>query len=177
MRQDFGQKRGNDVLGAVRFAQDNGFEMKNIGIIADSLGTVATLTVIEKLHEIGPIVIDSGIARMKPLLELRMREDHNIPQFLFPGIFFMVNTLYHIDAENINPIENVARVPNRQFLFLVGAKDDYIPVSNTEELYKAANPKSTLVVFSKAKHAHTYRSDPALYLQTIYKFFDQQFID
>lgn len=175
MRQDFGQARGNDVLGAVQLAKENGFAHQNIGIIADSLGTVATVTVVEKLHDIGPIVIDSGIAKMKPLMELRMSEDHNIPTFLFPGIFFMVKNFYNIDAENINPIENIARVPDRTFLFLVGAKDDYIPIVNTEELFKAANPKSTLVVFPKAKHAHTYRSDPSLYLQTIYTFFDQQF--
>lgn len=174
-RIDFGQNRGNDVLGAVQFAQENGFDPHNIGIIADSLGAVATLMVIDKMPDVGPVVIDSGIARMKPLLELRMGLDDHIPSFLYPGIFFMANVVYHQDMGAINPVEHVALVPNRTFLFLVGAKDNYVPPQNSKDLLKATNSQSKLVSFPLAGHAHTYRSDPALYLKAVYAFFDQQF--
>jgi dipeptidyl aminopeptidase/acylaminoacyl peptidase len=174
-RRDFGQTRGNDVLGAVQFLEHNGYAPKAIGIISSSLGAVETLMVVEKLDNVGPIIIDSGIARMKPLLELRMSKDYHIPSFLFPGILFMVKTFYHQDIANINPVNHVAKVPHRTFLFLVGAKDDYVPPENSSELLKAANPQSKLVTFPLAGHAHTYRSDPNLYIKTVYKFFDQQF--
>jgi fermentation-respiration switch protein FrsA (DUF1100 family) len=176
-RIDFGQNRGNDVLAAVQFAKKNGFDSHDIGIIADSLGSVATLMVIEKLQDIGPVVIDSGIARMQPLLELRLNKDYHIPSLLYPGIFFIAKTVYHQDIGAINPIDHVALVPDRQFLFLVGAKDNYVPPQNSTELLKAANPQSKLVAFPLAGHAHTYRSDPNLYLKIVYKFFDQQFAD
>jgi uncharacterized protein len=174
-REDFGQSSGNDVLGAVKFAEQDGFIPQHIGIIADSLGTVATLMVIEKLEDIGPIVIDSGIARMQPLLELRMNKDDNIPPFLFPGIFLFANIVYHIDIKNINPVDHLAKVPNRTFLFIVGAKDTYVPPYNSEELFNASNPASKLIIFPSATHAHAYRSDPNLYLKQIYTFFNQQF--
>lgn len=174
-REDFGQTSGNDVLGAVKFAEQDGFIPQHIGIIADSLGAVSTLMVIEKLENIGPIVLDSGIARMQPLLELRMNKDDNIPPFLFPGIFLFANIVYHIDVKNINPIDHVSKVPNRIFLFIVGAKDTYVPPYNSEELFKASNPVSKLIVFPSATHAHAYRSDPTLYLKQIYLFFNQQF--
>ena len=112
---------------------------------------------------------------MKPLLELRMGKDDNIPTFLYPGIFLMAKVFYHQDMQTINPAEHVSRVPNRTFLFLVGAKDNYVPTRNSEELLKDANPQSKLVISSLAGHAHTYRSDPTLYMKTIVSFFDQQF--
>lgn len=176
-RDDFGQTRGNDVLGAVHFVEQNGYAPGHIGIIADSLGAVATLMVVDKLNAIGPIVIDSGISRMQPLLELRMNKDKGIPPFLFPGIFLVTKAIYQIDVKNINPVDHVALVPNRTFLFLVGAKDNYIPTENSETLFKAANPASKIVVFSSAGHVHTYRSDPMQYLTEIYTFFNQQFSD
>jgi fermentation-respiration switch protein FrsA (DUF1100 family) len=175
LRTDFGQTRGNDVLGAVQFVEKNGYAGQNIGIVSDSLGAVETLMVVDKLENLGPIVIDSGIAQMKPLLELRMSQDHHIPSFLFPGIFLAAKVAYHIDINTINPVDQLAKVPNRVFLFLVGAKDNYVSPENSNELLKAANPASKLVIFPSAGHAHTYRSDPDLYLKTINKFFDQQF--
>lgn len=174
-RDDFGQTRGNDVLGAVKFTQQQGYTPGHIGIIADSLGAVATLMVVEKLQNIGPIVIDSGIARMKPEAELRLNKDYNIPPFLFPGIFLMANVFYHIDVKTINPVDHVKKVPNRVFLFLVGTGDTYVPPENSKELLKAANPVSKLVTFPGAMHVNTYRSNPTLYLKSIYTFFNQQF--
>ncbi len=175
MKRDFGQNRGNDVLGAVQFLESNGFAPKSIGIIASSLGAVETMMVVEKLNDVGPIVIDSGIARMEPLLELRMAKDYHIPSLFYPGIIFMVKTFYHQDLANLNPVDHVKNVPNRIFLFLVGAKDDYVPPSNSEELLLAANHNSKLIAFPNAGHAHTYRSNPDLYMEIVSDFLDQHF--
>ena len=174
-RNDFGQTRGNDVLGAVQFTKQEGYAPKNIGIIADSLGTAAVLMVVEKLNTVGPIVIDSGIARMQPVAEHLMASEHGIPSFLYPGILFLTKIIYHVDIANINPVDHVKNVPNRAFLFLVGTNDNVVPVENSTELLKAANPASKLVVFPGAMHVNTYRSNPTLYLNSVNAFFNQQF--
>ncbi len=172
---DLGQTRGNDVLGAVQFAEQKGYEPKNIGIIADSLGTAAVLMVVEKLNTVGPIVIDSGIARMQPVVEHLMASEHGIPSFLYPGVLFLGKVIYHIDIGNINPVNHVKKVPNRAFLFLIGTNDNVVPIENSTELLKAANPASKLVTFSGATHVNTYRSNPTLYLNSVNTFFNQQF--
>ena len=174
-RDDFGQTRGNDVLGAVQFVEQNGFASRDIGIIADSLGTAAVLMVVDKLNDIGPIVIDSGIARMQPVVENLMVTEHGIPQFFFPGIFFLARTIYHIDISTINPIDHVAKVPDRVFLFLAGTNDNVVPIKNSNELLQTANAASKLVLFPSAQHVNTYRSNPDLYLKSVNAFFNQQF--
>lgn len=174
-RNDLGQTRGNDVLGAVQFAKEKGYAPQNIGIIADSLGTVAILMVVDKLNDIGPIVIDSGIARMQPEAKLLMSREHGVPSFFFPGTFLMARIFYHLDLTNINPIDHVKKVPNRVFLFLIGTNDTIVQVKDSTELQQAANPASKLIKFQGASHIETYRSNPTLYLQSVYTFFKQQF--
>ena len=174
-RDDFGQTRGNDVLGAVRFVEQKGYAPKNIGIIADSLGTAAVLMVVEKLNGIGPIVIDSGIARMQQVVEHLLQTDHGVPPFFYPGIFYLAKTIYHIDINSINPVDHVKMVPNRAFLFLVGTNDKVVPIENSKELLQAADSASKLVIFPGAMHVHTYRSNPTLYLKSLNSFFNQQF--
>ena len=78
-RVGYGSVEGNDVVGAVRFAQAKGFEPKNIGIIADSTGAISTLMVIDQLKEVGPIVLDSTATQFKPLISDRLWKEKLIP--------------------------------------------------------------------------------------------------
>ncbi len=173
-RVGYGSVEGNDVVGAVRFAQAKGFEPKNIGIIADSTGAISTLMVIDQLKEVGPIVLDSTATQFKPLISDRLWKEKLIPPFFHPTVFFFNKVLFGADLSVIRPIDKIKLAPERKFLFLHGAKDETIPIQNSQELLTAANKESRLVVFDNGSHIETYKSDPDLYRKEVYSFLETE---
>lgn len=89
----------------------------------------------------------------------------------------MLNLVYHININGIRPIDVVSRVPNRVFLFLHGASDTTIPVTDSEALLAKANKQSTLIIFPNADHVQTYKTNPQLYRSNVYQFIKQQTAD
>ena len=173
-RVGYGSVEGNDVVGAVRFAKAKGFGPKNIGIIADSTGAISTLMVIDQLKEVGPIVLDSTATRFKPLISDRLWKEKLIPPFFHPTIFFFDKIFFGVDLSIIRPIDKIKLAPERKFLFLHGAKDETIPLKNSQELLTAANKESRLVVFAGGNHIETYKSDPDLYRKEVYSFLETE---
>ncbi|MEX0622141.1 MAG: alpha/beta hydrolase [Candidatus Woykebacteria bacterium] len=174
-RVGYGSVEGNDVMGAVQFAQTKDFVPKNIGIIADSTGAISTLMVIDQLKEIGPIVLDSTATEFRPIISDRLWKEKLIPPFFHPTIFFFNKTFFGVDLSIIRPIDKIKLAPKRKFLFLHGAQDETIPLKNSQELLADANKKSRLVVFYKGSHIETYKSDPDLYRKEVYSFLEKGF--
>jgi fermentation-respiration switch protein FrsA (DUF1100 family) len=76
---------------------------------------------------------------------------------------------------NLRPVDAVRALPDRAFLFFHGGADHYVPVSNAYDLRNASsNPESRLVIVPGADHVKAFRTDPGLYLATLYRFLDQQ---
>ena len=169
-RVGYGSVEGNDVVGAVNYAKSRGYEAKNIGIIGDSTGAISTLMVIDKLKDVGAIVLDSPATAFAPVISDRLWKEKGVPTFFYPAIFFFDKVAFGVDINSIRPIDKIGLDPNRKFLFLHGALDETIPPINSEELLKAANKSSQRVVFANGNHIETYKSDPALYRSVVYNF-------
>lgn len=174
-RITFGLPERLDIIEAVNFAQKKGYKQENIGIIANSIGSVSTLMAITELQDVGAIVLDSPAARIKPVVEYILKNEQHIPDFLNPGIFTAAMLLFHAELDKIQPLEEVKKVPNREFLYLHGENDTVIFKENSEELLKNSNPESRLVIFPGAKHVQTYTSNPELYRTEVFGFLEEQF--
>lgn len=173
-RVGYGSVEGNDVVGAVNFAKSRGFEPKNIGIIGDSTGAISTLMVIDKLKDVGAIVLDSAATAFAPVISDRLWKEKGVPTFFDPAIFFFDKVFLGVDINSIRPIDKITLDPNRKYLFLHGALDQTIPPVNSEQLLKAANKSSKRIVFEKGEHIETYKSDPALYRSEVYSFLENE---
>ena len=173
-RVGFGSVEGRDVLGAVEFAKRSGFAAENIGIVADSTGAISTLMVIDQLTDVGAIVIDSTATSFQPIISDRLWKEKRVPPFFHPTIFFFDKIFFGVDLSTIRPIEKVKLVPDRKFLFLHGAKDETIPVKNSQGLLSVSNKESRLVVFKNGSHIETYKSDPDLYRKEVYGFLETE---
>lgn len=166
----YGIKESQDIVNVVNFAKTKGFSSNHIGIIADSLGAISLLMAADRLQDIGALVVDSPAAHLEPVLTGVMQKGNHIPSFFNPAVFLLVKYVYHVDLDTIQPLTTVAAVPNRNFLFLHGAQDQLIPLSNSQEILKQANSASKLVIFPNAEHVETYKSDPQKYRDAIFPF-------
>jgi len=174
-RVSYGQHEGSGVLQAVRLVESKGFALKNIGIIADSMGTAATLEVIDQLQEVGPIVLDSPPSDIAAVSSHILSTEQGVPGFLHPGIYFFNKILFGVDLDAVKPMEKIKLVPERVFLFLHGALDTSVLPSNSQTLLSLANPDSKLVLFPNGKHIETYKTDPELYLEEVFPFLEGGF--
>lgn len=178
-----GESQGNvrgkneelDVIAAVNFLKKRGVEPKNIGIIAYSSGGSATLMAIDKINEIGPVVIDSAPAVFKTSLDNILINEQHVPKFILPGVYLMTKKFFGVDIASIRPIDQVLKVPDRVFLYLHCANDKSITPENSKELLAKSNPKSKLVLFPKGGHIETYKKNPDLYRREVFGFIDSQF--
>ncbi|MBI3342448.1 alpha/beta hydrolase [Candidatus Curtissbacteria bacterium] len=173
----FGQDEGNDVLGAVAFLKGKGYKPAQIGIMADSMGSNATLMVIEKLNDVGPIILDSAAARVEPVFAEIVTKENGIPSIFLPGVEFVNKVFYGVDVKKINPIEKLALVPERKFLFLHASGDKTIAAENSKMLLKKSNKASRLVIFNSPDHIATYRTDPGLYNKEVFEFLKEGFLE
>lgn len=173
-RVGYGSVEGNDIVGAVNFTKSLGFEPKNIGIIGDSTGAISALMVIDKLKDVGAVVLDSPAATFAPVISDRLWKEKGVPTFFDPAIFFFDKIAFGVDINSIRPIDKISLDPNRKYLFLHGALDKTIPPKNSKDLLKIASKESKLVLFENGDHIETYKSDPALYRSVVYTFLESE---
>lgn len=173
-RVSYGVYEGGGIIAAVNFAKSQGFNPSKIAIIADSLGAISTVNVASQLTAVGALVVDSPAQDMKTTVSSVLAKEKGIPSFFHPTIFWLTKLLYGFDISTVKPSEKIKLVPERVFLFLHGKLDPTIPLSNSQELLKLANPNSKLVIFANGEHIETYKTNPDLYRSEVFSFLRQE---
>jgi len=171
-RIGYGSTEGGDILGAIKFAENQGFPSEKIGIIANSVGAISTLMVIDQLEKVGAVVLDTPASEFAPIISDRLWKEKFVPPFFHPTIFLFNKIFFGVDLKKIRPIDKIVLVGNHRFLFLHAAKDATIPIINSQKLLEKANPNSKLVVFPNGEHIETYKSDPDLYQKEVFGFLE-----
>jgi hypothetical protein len=169
-RISFGQYESLDVAGAFEYLVKQEYKPQSIGIISDSLGAIATILASDTVRGSGGIVLDSPATEVKSIVSNIMVDEHNIPRFIHPTVYFWAKTLYKIDVDTVRPIDHTEKLKNTPLLFLHGEKDTLIPPVNSEILLSKVN-KGTRVLFPDAKHVETFKTNPELYKQVVSEFF------
>ncbi|MDP2671727.1 MAG: alpha/beta fold hydrolase [bacterium] len=173
-RYTLGDKEAKDVVAAVAFAKNRGFLPEKIGLVGNSTGAISLLMAIDRVNDVGAVVIDSAAARFGPIITSRLWVETHVPFFFEPGIFFFAKTFFGADFAAIKPIEKVKLVPSRKFLYLHTTNDHSVLPKESEELLASSNSGSKLVLFPDGGHIETYKKNPALYRDQVYKFLDEE---
>lgn len=169
----FGYTEVNDINAVIKYLNNSGYKVQNIGIIGSSLGAITTLQDLDSLKNIGAIVVDSPASAMQPIIERELKKE-KIPAFLNPGIFLISNLVYGVGITAVRPIDKVTANSNKPILFIHGVKDEFIPFKNSEDLLNASGPQSKLVAFPDANHVKSFTTDPELYEKEVFSFMSSQ---
>lgn len=172
-RFTLGNLEPRDLLGAYDFMRSHHYAAGKMAVIGDSEGAATVIEAAKDLAPVGALVADSSFADLQPILQTQLPRNTSLPSIFYPG-GELASEMFGLNP-NLRPVDAVKALPSRAFLFIHGAADTYIPVVNGMELKQAsANAQSKLLIVPRAGHVKSFRTNPTLYLQTLYQFLDQQ---
>jgi pimeloyl-ACP methyl ester carboxylesterase len=168
-RYTWGEHERRDVLGAVDFLLEEGFQPGKIGVVGISLGGAAAIGAAAEEKAIGVVVVESTFADLINLVEPKWVTKSSLPIFFMTGVYLMWRLFYGFDLKEVRPLEDLKKVPPRPILLMHSKDDEKIDV---EQAYKLANgvPSAKLVIFDSCEHAELYRDEPEKYLDVIIPF-------
>jgi uncharacterized protein len=182
-----GNLEQRDVLGAVDFLRTGTLPFPElgrprfIGGLGISMGAASLLLAAAREPGIQAVVSDSAYADAAPLLEREIPKRSvavvgRIPGAFAPSALTIARILYGVDLFDARPVGSIARIAPRPLLLIHGAADDYVPVSNFQQLVAAATTPATARVSTwlvpKTRHAQAFKNTGAVYVARVAAFFD-----
>ncbi|HEX6487650.1 MAG TPA: alpha/beta hydrolase [Candidatus Dormibacteraeota bacterium] len=166
----YGHREAADLLGAIDHLESLGYQPGQMTICGGSLGGVIVMLAAPDLPHVGSLVCDSAFADMRMLID-RSRSRHPVAaRVVGPGIAAAQRLLFGINHD-VRPIDRVAALPDRPFLFIHGTDDAIVPIDHAHLLAEASpNPATRLWIVPGAGHLMAYRDDPDGYLNVLLDF-------
>ena len=168
-RYSFGVYERRDVLGAVDWLSEHGFEDGGIGVHGISMGTASVIGAAVEETAIEIIILECAFADLYPLIETRWEEESGLPNFFLPGVFFMNKILFGWGLQDVRPVNELTMVAPRPVLIIQCTNDEIIPLIQAYQLAEAL-PYTEMHTFDACEHANIYRDYAEEYEAVVTKF-------
>lgn len=166
----FGIRERNDVLGAVDWLAENGYQSGKIGVYGLSLGSAANFGAATADPRITALVSDSVFADLNPLIQSQWEVESGLPKiFLYPTLW-MIQLRYGFDLTKAVPMNDIDDIAERPILLIHCATDEEVPVSHVDMLKEAA-PSAETWIISGCPHSEAYNAIPEEYTDRVVQFF------
>lgn len=163
-----------DLLGALGYIKQRGYQ--RIGVIGFSLGAATTILTAAETEDIKAIVSDGCYADLNVIIGSEITRRTKLPGFFARPLLFLAKKYYHVDFRSIKPEKVVSKIYPRPILFIHGANDTRVPLSEAYRLLKASqNPLNQLWTAPNSTHMRSYINNPDEYISRITSFFDNAF--
>jgi len=168
-----GADEQQDLLGAIRYVKDLGYE--EIGVVGFSMGASTALSIAPDVPEVRAVIADSAFSDLERYLTVSLPEWKQFPErtVLPQLVVWGARLLMGIEPEKVQPIESVRRLRD-QGLFLIHSQGDrVVPAAESERLREASGSSNTMLWISEANgHVGTYNRLPDQYLTRTTAFLD-----
>lgn len=171
-RCTFGLTERRDVIGAVNWLKQRGYQANKIGILGVSLGAAAAIGAAADDPEIGVLVLDSGFAEVYPLMQAQWRSSSGLPDIFMPSTLLVAHWLTGYDLTSARPVKELEQLAPRPILIIHSALDPETPVEHAYQL-RAAAPTSEYWETTATKHAMNYNSNPQEYIDKVADFLNR----
>lgn len=188
-RYTFGVNERRDVLGAVDWLEQRGYQAGKIGVLGYSLGAGAIVGAASEEPDIGAVWVDSLFSDIKSVLEDGRTGVTGLPQPFIYSTKLMIRLFYGYDVTASRPIDEIASIAPRPLFMAHCQKDSLIQISQMEQLLAVAQVTDTWIIpncdihttdlaqegFPEVfnNHAFGYPINPDEYTQKVVQFFDQ----
>jgi uncharacterized protein len=166
----YGLKERLDVLGAVDWLLDRGFQPGQIGVIGASMGGVSAMLAAAEEPAIAAVVSDSAFADFGLMMRARFQRLSGLPNVFLPGVLLAGWVLTGVHLNSLKPAEVAARV-QAKMLVIHSASDSWIPKHHALAL-AAATGAETWITPGK-KHLASFREHPEEYAVRVIAFLEQ----
>ena len=118
--EDLGLRSYKDVLGAINFLKEIGFDSNQIGLHGISLGASTVIFAAAENKNINAIWAESSLAEFNLILKDEIAR-YGLPSIFGPAVSFAGKTLTGIDPSELNPAKKLSLTQN--YFFTHGEKD------------------------------------------------------
>jgi dipeptidyl aminopeptidase/acylaminoacyl peptidase len=171
-RFSFGVYERRDVLGAVDFLKEQGFESGKIGVVGISLGGAAVNEAMAESEDIGAVVTEGTFGDFEPIIYEQWENESGLPNFFLPGVFLMNRILFGYSLADVHPAEEIANASPRPMLVIHCTEDDTVNINQSEILLEAA-PHAESWIQDNCEHGELHRDYPEEYCDRVIAFFDE----
>jgi dipeptidyl aminopeptidase/acylaminoacyl peptidase len=171
-RYSFGVYERRDVLGAVDFLKEQGFQSGNIGVVGISLGGAAVNGAVAETEDIGAVVTEGTLGDFEPIIYEQWENESGLPNFFLPGVFLMNRIMFGYSLAEVHPAEEIANATPRPMLVIHCTEDDTVIINQSDILLEAA-PHAESWIMSDCEHAELHRDYPEEYCDRVIAFFDE----
>jgi fermentation-respiration switch protein FrsA (DUF1100 family) len=171
-RFSFGKYERFDVLGAVDWLKDKGYQTGSIGALGASLGGASTIGATAEDTDISALVVDSTFADIYPVIQGQWTNQSGLPNFFLPSVLLMNRVLFGEDLAEARPVEEIGKIAPRGLLIIHCTGDTWVKFSQAEELSAAAPFAETWFV-EGCGHVKLFKDDTQIYYDHIIAFFDE----
>ena len=145
-RYSFGIKERRDVLGAVDWLEQQGFQPGKIGVLGYSLGAGSVIGAASEEQDIGAVWLDSAYADIRPVLMGSWTKLTGAPQLFAYPTEWMVRLLYGYDIAAARPIDEIGKIAPRPIFMAHCQEDNLIPISHLDRLLAVVPNAQTWII-------------------------------
>ena len=173
-RGTLGYREVRDVLGALSWLEERGFDPEDVVVHGWSMGGAAVVRAAPDTG-VAAVVEEAAYADLPPLLRERIPEVSGLPAFFNPGIFLVGKLFLDIDAWAVRPVEEAGRLSREGIPFMIihSREDEVIPFEHAES-FAAAYPKATF--WELEGYGHVEAHGHPEYRQRLLNFLDEEVI-
>ena len=168
-RLTYGWRERDDVLGAVDYLLERGYEGGTIGLLGASMGGVAALGAAAADDAIGAVVAASPYADFGAMIDRCFTSMCGLPRLFVPGALLAGRLLTGIDLRHVRALDHARQLRGRPLVIIHARHDPLVPVADARALAIAGD--ATLWLTECRVHIGSFASDPAGYGARVAEFF------
>lgn len=169
-RFTFGLAERKDVIAAVNWLKQQGFQAGKIGVLGVSMGAATAIGTTADAADIGAVVADSGYAEVYPVMQRNWAKTSGLPDMFLPTTMMFGSWYTGYDLTSSKPVNEVKRIVPRSILIIHSVADPFTPVEQAKQLIHAA-PSAEYWETTAPTHAGSYAMNPHAYMRRVTTFF------
>ncbi len=169
-RLTFGITERKDIIAAVNWLKQKGFNPRQIGVLGVSMGAAAVIGAAADDPDIAAIVTDSGYAEVYPIIQKNWKSASGLPEIFLPSTMMFGYLFTGYDPTSSKPVQEIGRISPRPVLIIHSAIDPYTPVENAYKL-KVGYPQAEYWETNAKEHPESFNTNPQVYVAKVTDFF------
>lgn len=171
----FSEKEWHDVEGAVKYLKTRPeVNMDKLGIMGRSMGGGVVIRAEAELGVFDFVIAQSTFTDVKSLVNDVVPLSTGLPSFPFaPLITFFAEQQTGVEVNSISSIEQLKRFDHTPIMIIHGTKDEWIPYSQGQQLFEAAQEPKVFYAVEGAPHYPLLPSDPDGLPKALLEFVDK----
>jgi pimeloyl-ACP methyl ester carboxylesterase len=168
-----GKWETRDIAGALAYLDGRG--MREVGVLAYSMGAATALLAAPDHPQIRAIVADSSFASLSTVIRSEGSKAIFFMPLMYPGVALMSKLMFGIDPDGTQPVEAVPQLGDRPLFLIHSTGDSLIPVSEIYDLEKAGagNPNLEVWVAQGEGHVSAFANNEEEYVRRVVEFFNK----